>query len=54
MCLANACVQPFVEEGQPLLQIFPRRELASVVVAWGITISCCVVGAVVGWHMLWS
>lgn len=53
--LDAACdAQPFIEEDQPILRAFPRREVASLFVAWLIVLLLCAAGAVVGMQLLLS
>ena len=49
---AHSCSQPFIEEGQPILQLFPRREIAALGVAFLIILTCCIVCFVIGLHLL--
>ena len=51
---ANASfpLQPFIEEGQPILWLFPRREIAVLGVAFLILLTCCVVTSVIGLQLL--
>lgn len=53
--LDAACdAQPFIEEDQPILRAFPRREVASLLVAWLTVLLLCAAGAVVGMQLLLS
>lgn len=51
---ATCDAQPFIEEDQPILRAFPRREVASLFVAWLIVLLLCAAGAVVGMQLLLS
>ncbi len=47
-------MQPFIEEGQPALALFPNREVATLLVAYVVVIAVCAVAFVSGLHMLRS
>ena len=45
-------MQPFIEEGQPILGFFPRREVAALGIAFLIVMTLCTVCFVIGVNLL--